>query len=466
LLLFVLHSTVNTRHHLDAQDTLHQEARNARDGRPAPATQEAVTGELEMMLASPLFAQSNRCKGFLSYVVQETLAGRSDQLKERTIGVSVFDRAYDYDTGDDSIVRVTANDVRKRISQYYQESQAAHRVQIDLPRGSYVPEFVLAQKKRGRADDGKRLNGREATRGTQFDPATEAAAAQVEERLARQPVDAHVANAPEARSIFSRRPVQLAAVLLVVAAALAAAAIWRSRLQDSPPKLWESFVHANTPVLVCLGGHDIQDSRDSGMLTASGQPTVAAINIHRQMIPVDDASVIAALADQLGKRGIPFRLAGADQTSFTDFQRQPVILIGGMDNKWTLLMTQGLRYRITATYPAGPDAPPTASIIETSKPNGSSWSVDFTAPVAEWKKDYAIIARVDDPTAGVPVLIEAGLGSAGSIAASQLLISGAMASRLRGEPRCAAKTSFEAVLDTDIIEGKPGPPHILRLECW
>ena len=159
LLLFPAALKVNAKHHLDTPEKL-QDARGENGGQ---TMREAVQSELETMLASPLFALSNRCKGFLSYVVEETLAGRADQLKERTIGVNVFERAYDYDTGDDSIVRVTANDVRKRISQYYQESEAAHKVQIDLPRGSYVPEFMLAQKKRaGESNGGKRVNGTEA----------------------------------------------------------------------------------------------------------------------------------------------------------------------------------------------------------------------------------------------------------------------------------------------------------------
>lgn len=457
---------MNAKHHLDAPDALREEVRNAKCARYTQAMQEAVTGELETMLGSPLFAQSNRCKGFLSYVVQETLAGRADQLKERTIGVSVFDRAYDYDTGDDSIVRVTANDVRKRISQYYQESQASHKIQIDLPRGSYVPEFVLPQKKRGgKTDEKKRPESNEVSPSAQSD----SLAADVESH-GGSPAEMEPASQPPsqtdsapARPMFQRRPMQVTAAILLVAAALGGIGIWRNRLHDSPPSLWDSFAHSSTAILICLGGHDIQDP---SLLTKSGQPTVADVTIRKQMIPVEDASVIAALADELGKRGISFHLTDADQTSITDLQRQPVILVGGMDNKWTIIMTQGLRYRIAVTYPAGPDAPPTASIIETDKSGDSTWSVDFSAPVSAWKKDYAIVARVDDPTAGVPVLIEAGLGSAGSIAASELVTSDALATQLRDEPRCMAKTSFEAVVDTDIIEGKPGPPHLLRLECW
>ncbi len=459
---------MNPRRNLGTAETQQEDVRNA-GSRLTPALQEAVCDELEMMLGSALFAQSNRCKGFLNYVVRETLAGRAGQLKERTIGVHVFDRALDYDTGDDSIVRVTANDVRKRISQYYQESQAAHRIQIDLPRGSYVPEFHLPLKKRGgKADERKRADGSGHIADALPDPSAPlpGSAPVSAPAFAGEPEnqpDAHQTVASPPVPFFSRRSIRITAAFVLAASVLAATGLWRSRARASAPKLWEAFSHSSLPILICLGEHNIQEADAS---SAAAGPTIADVNIHSQMIPVDDASVIAALANQLGKRGIPFRLAGADQVSFTEFQRQPVILIGALDNKWTLRLTQGLRYRISVVFPSVPGGQPVASIVDVNKPGSSPWMVDFAAPLSDWRKDYAIVARVDDTTSGVPVLIEAGLGSAGSVAASQLLTSGALASSLKIDPHCAAKTSFEAVLETGLIDGKPGPPHILSLDCW
>lgn len=64
------------------------------------------------------FRNSPRCQEFLLYVVESTLAGKRDQLKERLIGIQLFGREAAYDTADDPIVRVKANEVRKRIAQY------------------------------------------------------------------------------------------------------------------------------------------------------------------------------------------------------------------------------------------------------------------------------------------------------------------------------------------------------------
>ena len=86
--------------------------------------------------------------------------------------------------------------------------------------------------------------------------------------------------------------------------------------------------------------------------------------------------------------------------------------------------------------------------------------------MSQWKNDYAIVARFDDATTGVPVLIEAGLGNDGSLAASELVTSGALTPQVAKEPGCVGKSNFEAVVETEIIDAKSGPPHVLRLNCW
>ena len=72
------------------------------------------------MLANPLFSHSKRYPNLLRYVVEQTLQGQTAPLKERTLGVEVFDRKLDYDTSLDPVVRTTAGEIRKRIAQYYQ----------------------------------------------------------------------------------------------------------------------------------------------------------------------------------------------------------------------------------------------------------------------------------------------------------------------------------------------------------
>jgi len=103
---------------------------------------DAVFRELREVLASPHFCNSKRYPALLQYIVENTLAGRSDLLKERTLGVEVFDRPPTYDTNADTVVRYTAGEVRKRLLLYYSEHGRMSNIRISLPAGSYVPEFL------------------------------------------------------------------------------------------------------------------------------------------------------------------------------------------------------------------------------------------------------------------------------------------------------------------------------------
>ncbi len=105
---------------------------------------DAVRTVLESIVSSSAFAGSKRCQDFLRLVVQRALVGDLDSLRERMIGVEMFGRPADYDTSNDAVVRVRATEVRKRLSQYYREAAAAPDVRIELPPGSYVPEFRWA----------------------------------------------------------------------------------------------------------------------------------------------------------------------------------------------------------------------------------------------------------------------------------------------------------------------------------
>lgn len=108
----------------------------------SPSDVKAVSEQLERILASPLFKQSKRYSPFLRYVVEKTLAGEADTLKERTLGVEIFGRPPNYDSSNDPVVRVTAGEVRKRIAQYYHDSEHKGELRIELSPGSYVPEFL------------------------------------------------------------------------------------------------------------------------------------------------------------------------------------------------------------------------------------------------------------------------------------------------------------------------------------
>jgi TolB-like protein/tetratricopeptide (TPR) repeat protein len=109
----------------------------------SPAQIGLVRLHLRDVVASHAFAGSKRTQDFLHLIVEHALEGEVDSLRERMIGAEMFGRPVDYDTGSDSVVRVKATEVRKRLSQYYLERDKAPAVRIELPSGSYVPRFTF-----------------------------------------------------------------------------------------------------------------------------------------------------------------------------------------------------------------------------------------------------------------------------------------------------------------------------------
>ena len=100
-----------------------------------------VRRELERVLASKAFRQVERLQRFLSYIVEETLAGHGDQLKEYPVGVDVFGKQSSFDPRMDPIVRVQARRLRMRLFEYYQSEGQTDTLVIELPKGGYEPTF-------------------------------------------------------------------------------------------------------------------------------------------------------------------------------------------------------------------------------------------------------------------------------------------------------------------------------------
>lgn len=102
---------------------------------------EQVRAQLERVLTSRGFTNAGRLSRLLRHVVERTLAGQADQLKEYSVGMEVFDRDDKYDPRIDSIVRVEAGRLRGRLDEYYAGDGAGDAVRISLPRGAYVALF-------------------------------------------------------------------------------------------------------------------------------------------------------------------------------------------------------------------------------------------------------------------------------------------------------------------------------------
>jgi TolB-like protein len=110
-----------------------------------PLPEPDIRAELDRILATKGFSSAGRLSKLLRYVVEKTLAGETDQLKEYSVGVEVFDRDDKYDPRLDSIVRVEAGRLRSRLDEYYNGDGAASAIRISLPRGGYTAHFEQRQ---------------------------------------------------------------------------------------------------------------------------------------------------------------------------------------------------------------------------------------------------------------------------------------------------------------------------------
>lgn len=108
---------------------------------PIPPSQADVIGQLNRILQVPVFSNSNILSGFLRFIVDNTLAGKSQSLKEYTIGVAVLSKKEGYDPQTDGAVRIHAGRLRRALYDYYNGPGNLDPIYISVPKGSYIPKF-------------------------------------------------------------------------------------------------------------------------------------------------------------------------------------------------------------------------------------------------------------------------------------------------------------------------------------
>jgi TolB-like protein len=143
ILADAVHAQARTDDAVDTERKSGEAAANDEAASSVPA-RAAIEVALARILASHAFRQSERHRVFLRYVVEATLEGRARCLKEVVIGLDVFGRDLDgYDPRRDSIVRVEARRLRKKLQRYYEVEGDRDAVELRLNAGSYVPQFGL-----------------------------------------------------------------------------------------------------------------------------------------------------------------------------------------------------------------------------------------------------------------------------------------------------------------------------------
>ncbi len=398
-------------------------------------------------MASGPFRTSKRCQALLRYVVEAYLENHSDRVKERTIGFEVFQRDADYDTNQDSVVRTTAAEIRKKLAQYYQEPGHEGEVRVLLPQGSYLPEF------------------RPAPFAT---PSALPAPPPPEERR------------PAAGSnVVRERLIGMALTLVVVAiAGLTVYGFSRPRANELS-LFWKPLVEDSSNAVICVGqplrvyifeGNRTADLNEKMVGTLTTQPASPEVREQTTITlselrsagdryySVGDYLASVRLAEFLGQRGKPFQIIGDRSAALKDLRGRPAVLIGQFNNLWTMGLTGNLRYYIDRSTHFSYD------VLDRQNPGKVIFSAVRNASRPE---EYAIVSRIFDAPTEKTVVSIAGMTFNGTTAAGEFLTNERYMREAFGRaPSGWNQKNIQVILKTTMMGGATGPPKVVATYFW
>lgn len=429
---------------------------------PSQFTEEekaAVNEQLDRLLASSYFSHSRRFPALLRFVVENTLAGCSDLLKERTLGVEVFGKSVHYDTANDPIVRVTAGEIRKRIALYYAEPGHVAELRLSLLPGSYVPHFEWP-----RAVEKETRTGLVSSPESRVDAAVAPElSVDVAERPFRRSDALDVSSERTAKHGVARRGRVMAAVavlaVLVVISGIGLA-FWRTSAGSPVRAFWAPLLNSPDSVLFCVAD---QTEYTNIQLRDAADPTHQSV-LHDSLtaVVIDDLLPIVDIAGVLRQNGKSYTVRGEGATTLNDLRSGPAIFVGAYDNAWTLRLLQPLRFH----FANNPEMN-RFWIVDTASKKPSVWVVDRKEQIAtNIYRDYAIVSRFTDSDTGRLSVVVAGIGRGGTIAAGEFLTTPALLKQIEELARASDKKNLEVVLSTQIIGGQPGTPRVEASYSW
>jgi hypothetical protein len=420
---------------------------NGTEGETATAdqvTEQEIRSQLERILLSPWFRNSKRHPRFLRFVIDKALSGTAQDIKERIVGVEVFDREIHYDVSSDPIVRVAAGEIRKRLAQYYIQPGHEQELRIELSPGSYVPTFH-----RPHEADPAVIDGTHVSPPLIIDSVPSL-------KPAHPGLDSvtSVANTGRRNRIFA--VLAFASVVLVLI--IAAASVWLPghRRSSDLDMFWRPLLSASPGTILCIGDLDYLIKNQSPTLPEDINRIFAA----RDHVAAKDTLALARLAGFMGKSNRYGSVLLADNATLTDLRGQPAIMIGAFDNHWTEELLSGYRFQFTRDT-----ATQVGTIRDTRNPTRASWGIDLKSPPAQVHKDYALVSRIKSPITEQTELIIAGIGPSGTVAASEFITNPRYFNEfVKRAPPGWQNREIQIVITTEVIGERSAPPHVLTFD--
>lgn len=425
-----------------------QQGDQAGPGQLSGEQREKIRAHLARILESPHFAHSYRSRSFLKYVVEECLEGRSFQIKERNIAIDVFGKGEDFDPQEESIVRVGAGDVRRRLSQTY-PSNYNDGIQIELPVGSYCPRFNIEAS--SSAPSGAATSNPPLPDYASSNSILPEEMAELSERSLKQTAFLH----PKGSFLT------FASLCLLV---IAAGSFFFFQREKPIDRIWNSFKDPQHPTLLVLPTPQVQTVKtlEAPDLSETSHPASYEISTPQTGDYTGIGASIAAarVAEQLSKRNQPFTLRLGKDTAYVDIQNGPVVLFGAFSCEIGMQLVSSLRFRPV-------EGKEMNQIVDTEDPAHRFWSAP-SKPLLKSKHDgYSLITMLHQPYSPYPLLIIAGLTPADTQAASLFITSDdALKSFSQMSKSDWRKKNFQIVLHQSIYSGSPDKSSVVAATSW
>jgi hypothetical protein len=410
-----------------------------------------VQAELDALLRSQHFSSSKRCCEFLEFVVKRALARDYESLTERVLGAELFGRPIDYETSSDAIVRVRANDVRRRLAENYSQERSGSKIRISLASGSYIPEFhwVAPESSEAPADASATsppLIGNAATSLT----ATEAVrSGAVWPRLAK--------------------PLLIATVLLLAVNGI----LILFRHNPTPPasalrEFWQPLIQDHGAAIVCFGNatsfwpsesvRQAIENGDQALLENPGRITVT----RDDTVTAGNLRAAVSISNLLSGYGITNQLRWPQEVQSAEVNRSNAIFVGAFNNPWSMSLNEGLRFSFKGIQSQSQRA---WTIQDRTSP-GQQWSITQAYPEQN-NADYALITRVIDRDGKRVVISVGGLSQFGTEAAGEFITDeAALNAFARTAPHGWENRNLQIVLGMRIDGRKIVNTRILATNVW
>lgn len=416
------------------------------------AQRTAILAECDAILAHPAFRTSKRCVALLRHLTGRVLAGDHEAIKERILGIEVFRRQPEYDTNSDPIVRMTANEIRKRLALCYQDSARHTLVKIRMVPGTYVLQFDFGESEHSLASDGAEI--------------FEEVPGIIEGELEQSEI------VPNVRfSLHHPRIWILVAAAGLLAIAVVAVMFLRAQFFPSAQTLiWEPLLGSRQPVTICVGSFNAFEANSwalgwaqevNQVVADHALPKHSVSSLQLPAVSIVDTKVAGKVSSWLATHHKPATIQSSNNLRLEDLRRGPVVLIGEFNNPWTLILLSELRYHVRV------DPTTLEEWIEDARnPANHAWKSSGKLGHTDSSIDYAIISRVLDHDTGQWILEAGGLGVYGTEAAAELITDPEYNRLLPAKFGSTRKENFQIVLKMTVIGGNTGPPEIVAEYTW